>query len=100
MTTFIGSYDGFTVKGHCTNDVEDELGRLVCASVSSAVYMVVNTITDIVGDKADVVEKDGMMAVRLLSVSEKSKVILEGLSLHLQQLSKQYPSCIKVISEV
>ena len=80
--------------------MNDENGRLVCAAVSSAVYMTVNTITDVVGDNADIIEKDGEMTVKLVSVSESSKTVLDGFKLHITQLSSQYKDCIKVISEV
>ncbi len=100
MTKVKLSENGFTVKGHCTADANDEIGRLVCASVSSAVYMTVNTITDVIGDKADIHENDGEMTVKLFSVSSETKVLIKGFMLHMLQLSEQYPDCIKVISEV
>ena len=100
MTIVNLSNNGFSVKGHCTTDANDEIGKLVCASVSSAVYLTVNTITDVVGDKAEIHERDGEMVVKLTSVSKESALILKGFSLHIHQLSEQYPNCIKVISEV
>ena len=39
---------GFCIKGHSTNNVDDEIGRLVCAFISSAAYMTANTVTDII----------------------------------------------------
>ena len=92
--------NGFSVKGHCSADMNDELGKLVCASISSAVYMAVNTITDVVGDKTDITEKDGEMTIKLVSVSSGSETVLEGFKIHILQLEKQYPNCIKVNSEV
>ena len=102
MTKVKLSKNGFSVKGHCTADANDELGRLVCASVSSAAYMAANTITEVVGDKADISvdEKSGEMVLKLDSLGNESKVVLEGFSIHIKQLSEQYPDCIKVISEV
>ncbi len=100
MTKVKLSKNGFTVKGHCTSDANDEIGRLVCASVSSAVYMTVNTITDVIGDKADIFENDGEMTVKLFSLSGETKLLIQGFKLHMLQLSEQYPNCIKVISEV
>ena len=92
--------NGFSVKGHCSADMNDEAGKLVCAAVSSAVYMTVNTITEIVGDKADIIERDGEMTVKLASVSEHTKTVLSGFKIHILQLEEQYPNCIKVNSEV
>ena len=92
--------NGFSVKGHCSANKNDEAGKLVCAAVSSAVYLTVNTITDVIGDKADITERDGEMTVRLSFVSEQSKTLLSGFKIHILQLGEQYPDCIKVNSEV
>ena len=92
--------NGFSVKGHCSANANDEAGKLVCAAVSSAVYMTVNTITDVIGDKADITERDGEMTVKLNFVSDKSKTLLSGFKIHILQLEEQYPGCIKVNSEV
>ena len=91
---------GFSVKGHCSANENDEAGKLVCAAVSSAVYLVANTITEIIGDKADITERDGEMTVKVLSLSESSKTVLSGFKIHILQLEEQYPDCIKVNSEV
>ena len=92
--------NGFSVKGHCSADMNDEEGKLVCAAVSSAVYLTVNTITDVIGDKADISISDGDMTLKLSTVSDYSKKALEGFKIHILQLSQQYPNCIKVNSEV
>lgn len=92
--------DGFSVKGHCSANMNDENGKLVCAAVSSAVYLTANTITDVIGDTADIREKDGEMTLKVLSVSEHTKTVLDGFKIHILQLSEQYPDCIKVNSEV
>ena len=80
--------------------MNDETGKLVCAAVSSAVYLVANTITEVIGDKADITENDGEMVLRIHSVSEHSKTVLSGFKIHIMQLCEQYPDCIKVNSEV
>lgn len=92
--------NGFSVKGHCSADSNDEAGKLVCAAVSSAVYLTANTITEVVGDKADITERDGELTLKLNNVSEHSKTILQGFKIHILQLEEQYPNCIKVNSEV
>ena len=100
MTVVKLSKNGFNIKGHSTSDASDEIGKLVCASISSAAYLTVNTITDVIGDKAEINLDDGKMVLRLCSVSKESANLLKGFKLHLLQLSEQYPNCIKVISEV
>ena len=87
--------DGFTVSGHAG---DEEAGRnLLCAAVSSAVYMTVNTITEIVGCEIECEEDDGYMDVDLVRRDPKSheaSVIIDGLRLHLEELSKTYPDFI------
>ena len=102
MTKVRLSENGFSVKGHCTADANDELGRIVCASVSSAAYLVANTITEVIKDEADISvnEKTGEMLLSVPVPSNETKVVICGFKLHIEQLSEQYPDCIKVISEV
>ena len=88
------------MTGHCTADENDEEGRLVCASVSSAAYMTANTITEIIGDNADIEVNDGEMILNVKNPSDKTIAILEGFKLHIQQLEEQYKDCIKVYLEV
>lgn len=91
---------GFSVKGHSTISCEDEEGKLVCSAVSSAVYMAANTITEIIGDKADIDIDDALMVLRIQNPQEVTVTVLEGLKLHLEQLACQYGNSIKVNSEV
>lgn len=102
MTKVRLSENGFSVKGHCTADANDELGRIVCASVSSAAYLVANTITEVIKDEADISvnEKTGEMLLSVSDPSNETKVVIRGFKFHIEQLSEQYPDCIKVISEV
>ena len=88
------------MTGHCTADESDEQGRLVCSAVSSAAYMTANTITEIIGDKADIEVNDGEMILKVKKPSEKTIAVLEGFKLHIQQLEEQYKDCIKVYLEV
>lgn len=85
-----GAVCGFHLEGHSTKDAGDGEGKLLCAAVSSAAYMAANTVTDIIGDKADIKVQDGDMYLKVYSPTEETKAILNGLKLHLSQLSKQY----------
>lgn len=101
--TFFKSEDvlsGFRISGH--SDYSEHGSDIVCAAVSSAVYMAANTITDIQHINADVTERDGFMSLKLThNEAENARVVLAGLELHLTALSEQYNKYIKVkISEV
>ncbi len=93
---------GFHLKGHSTASAEDDIGRLVCASISSAAYMAANTVTEIVGAQAvaEVNEEAGEMLLEVKSDFEEALPILLGFELHMEQLSEQFTDYIKIISEV
>ena len=86
---------GFEIKGHAM--FAESGSDVVCAAVSSAAYMAANTITEIIGAKADASAEDGMMRVSLNQSDEQTETVLRGLELHLTELSKQYPENIKII---
>ncbi len=91
-----GEIHGFTISGHSGYD---EIGKdIVCAAVSSAAYMVANTLTDVLNVDANVcVDDGGRMDVR---VSEKNlsecRAIFNGFKLHVILLEEMYPENLKV----
>lgn len=91
-----GELLGFSVNGHSGYAEEGE--DIVCAAVSSAAYLTVNTITDVLhvaplSLRAD----DGEMFFRIEPKDEEvCRALLAGLKLHLIQLEEQYPDCISV----
>ena len=87
---------GFEISGHSTVDCDDEVGKTVCAAVSSAAYMTANTITEIAGDKADAKVSDGKMFFAVKNPSNAAIMVLEGLKLHLTELSDQYSNNIRI----
>jgi len=95
-----GLIRGFTVEGHSGFGEEGE--DIVCAAVSSAAYMTVNTITDVLNLRPKLKAKYGYMTIKLSSKqSEKAQVVLAGFRLHLTALAEQYKENITVkISEV
>ena len=72
---------GFDISGHAM--FAESGSDIVCASVSSAAYMAANTVTEIIGAAAE--------------DNEAAFAVLDGLRLHLTELSKQYPKNIKII---
>ncbi len=87
---------GYRISGHSYSGREGE--DAICAFVSSAAYMAVNTLTDVVGTQADIEVKDGYMNLKVTSELSEAQQILEGLRLHLESLAGDYPDNIKVIS--
>ena len=92
-----GKLFGFEISGHSTLNCDDEVGKTVCAAVSSAAYMTVNTITEIIGDKANAKVSDGKMYFAVKNPSDAAIMVLKGLKLHLTELSMQYSNNIKIL---
>ena len=88
---------GFEIKGYSSKNCDDELGKIVCAAVSSAAYMAANTVTEIIGDKAAADVSDGAMRFEVTTPCDKTRAVLEGLRLHLGELSAEYGSNIVII---
>ena len=89
---------GFTVKGHSGTAARGS--DIVCAAVSSAAYMTVNTLTEIVNAETQIEVKDGFLHCNVLNCSDSARIVLEGFRLHMEQLTEQYPHAIKITTEV
>lgn len=88
---------GFELTGH--TGAGRSGSDIVCAAISSAALMTVNTITEIIGIPAEITERDGYLRVKLsVGGAKRCQELLRGLRLHLTELEKQYPNNIKVIN--
>ena len=85
---------GFSLCGHAGAGCAGE--DIVCAAVSSAAYMTANTLTDIVGAKATVDEKDGHLALAVCEENAGIQTVIDGFFLHMKALQEQYPERIQV----
>ena len=87
---------GFHLTGH--SGMEEYGKDVLYAFVSSAAYMTVNTVTDIICADAQASADDGDM---YLMISDKDADrccdILSGFKLHLMNTREQYPKYLKVI---
>ena len=95
-----GVITGFSVSGHA--GFAEQGSDIVCAAVSSAAYMTVNTVTDVQELSCSVTVNDGHLTMSLSKQeAEQAQVILNGFLLHLDALSKEYPAMINIkLSEV
>ena len=85
----------FELSGH--SDYAEEGSDIVCSAVSSAVYMAANTIIEIMKISPETVVRDGYLKLEMnLDDARKSKVITDGLYLHLSELQGQYPNNLKL----
>ena len=85
----------FELSGH--SGAGEEGTDIVCSAISSAVYMAANTIIEIMKLTPKTVVRDGYLKVQMnLEDARKSKVITDGLYLHLSELQNQYPNNLKL----
>ena len=91
---------GFEISGH--SGFSEQGSDIICSAVSSAAYMAVNTLTDVQKLDCNVTVNDGFMDLKLSKAeAEAAQVVLNGLLLHLDALSKEYADFIDLkISEV
>lgn len=99
-----GRITGFEISDH--SGYADHGADILCASISSAAYMAANTITDVIGVNAYVTEEEDPPRILMIlpkgmeaEKQESCQIVLNGLKLHLKQMSKQYRKYLKV-SEV
>lgn len=88
---------GFLIKDHSGYD--DEGYDIVCASVSSAAYMTANTLTEIVGAKAEIEVREAYFRFILTDKFSEAENHLKGLKLHLESLAQDYSQYISCKTE-
>ncbi len=91
-----GQLTGFYIKGHAGFGEEGE--DIVCAAVSSAVYLVVNAIIEVLKVEPLVLQaEEGEMLFRAgLRDQPRCRDFLAALKLHLTGLEEQYPEYLTV----
>ena len=82
------SFIGFELSGH--SGYAEEGSDIVCSAVSSVAYMVANTVTEIIGEKASVTLDDGYMKFIPEKASDEAQILLKGMAHHLNALAQQY----------
>ncbi|MDE5738131.1 MAG: ribosomal-processing cysteine protease Prp [Oscillospiraceae bacterium] len=89
-----------SIKGHAGYAENGQ--DVVCAAVSSAVQLTANLITECFQEQANISAENNEIKICLKQPKiGNGAVILEGLFVHLQCISEEYPDNIKIqISEV
>ena len=96
LTVPSGELLGFSISGHSGAGTAGN--DIVCAAVSSAAYLVVNTVTEILRAEAEVsVSDDGKMRICVASKDAPiCRSLFAGFKLHMLGLEEQYPTNIHV----
>ena len=88
---------GFLIKDHSGYDEEGY--DIVCASVSSVAYLTANTLTEIVGAKADIDLREAYFKFVVTDKLDESENHLKGLKLHLESLAQDYSDYVSCKTE-
>ncbi len=88
---------GFLITDHSGYD--DEGYDIVCSAVSSAAYLTANTLTEIVGVKADIEVREAYFRFILGDKFSEAESHLKGLKLHLESLAGEYDQYISCKTE-
>lgn len=98
QATFFGTREklsGFSLSGHA--GYADYGQDIVCASVSSAVQMTVNGVTEVLKINASVRVEENLIQMKLSKQdAQKAQPFLQALLLHLNLLSEDYEGTIQV----
>ncbi len=89
-----GEFFSFKVNGHA--DFSEYGNDIVCASVSSGVMLVCNTITECFNVKSKVEVLENEISFSLEKDDINASKVIEGLFIHLSCLSQDYEGHIKV----
>ncbi|MGN0666064.1 MAG: ribosomal-processing cysteine protease Prp [Huintestinicola sp.] len=89
-----GLYSGFDLCGHAEFA---EYGQdIVCASVSSAAQLVINTITDHFCDDAEVYVQENRLGISIRSGCDASHKLIASFKEHLGFIGEEFPHTIKI----
>ncbi len=93
---YIGeSVKSFEISGH--SGAGEEGFDIVCSAVSSAAYLVANTVLEVLKISADATVRDGYMKLVIPTNNlPETKTLTDGLVLHLTELQSQYPQHIEI----
>ena len=94
-----GMYCGFIISGHAGGQYGQDI---VCAGVSSAVMLTVNTVTDFYLSDADVKIKENKVGLKLNDPQKdnNSRALIFSLENHLKLLAEEYGGIKVVVKEI
>ena len=87
---------GFNFTGHC--GYADNGKDIVCAAVSSAIYLIINTVTEIINitPKELKIDKGDIVFTIHENDEPQCRILFNGLKAHLFGLEEIYPQNIRV----
>ncbi len=90
-----------TVSGHAAYTEDSPEGMVLCAAVSSAMQLTCNSLTECLKAEVEITQApdpgvQNLLAFRLTSPDSVQSALMQGLLIHLQALSEDYPKLLSV----
>lgn len=89
-----GQYCGFSVSGHAGYGAYGE--DIACASVTSAVQLTVNAVTEVLALPAEVAVEENEIRLELRQDLDRAAPFFEALRLHLELLGQEFEKTIEL----
>ena len=94
-----GRFAKIEVSGH--SGFAEAGGDIVCSAVSSVLWCVTNSLSEILGIPLDIAEKDGFVSYEIPPlepcVQEKADLLLQSMLAFFTELQKQYGDFIQIM---
>ena len=94
MIEVIVTDDYINVQGHA--DYAESGKDIVCAAVSTLTYTLINSINALTGDVIEVGDNPGNMFVKLKSLSDKGRLLIDSFFIGVCEIANEYPQCVRI----
>lgn len=94
MIEVIVTADYINVQGHA--DYAESGKDIVCAAVSTLTYTLINSINALTGDVIEVGDNPGNMFVKLKSLSDKGRLLIDSFFIGVCEIANEYPQCVRI----
>lgn len=90
-----GRIDFIEIKGHSNFET---IGKdIVCASISSASYLLINILGEYLDDDMDYTECDDLLRIDVYKTNDITEIVLSNFAGMMEELKMQYPENVSVI---
>ena len=86
--------DYISVQGHA--DYAESGKDIVCAAVSTLTCTLINSINDLTDDVIEVGEDPGNIFVKLKSLSDKGRLLIDSFFIGVCDIADDYPECVRI----
>lgn len=94
MIEVIVTADYINVQGHA--DYAESGKDIVCAAVSTLTYTLISSINALTDDVIEVGDDPGNIFVKLKSLSDKGRLLIDSFFIGVCEIANEYPQCVRI----